>query len=158
MAIKCKREKRRQKSLERAYWHVREVMQFVGCSVTEQPNVPTWVDSDTRLGKNLMDGINCRPLGVYVAPFVVYCIPGDHYQFREMVMHECCHACQPGIGDDSVTVISDGVPYEERPHEIEAFLISGIAQKLWCVPRDQWAEIVSAHKHVAAGKRFRLHQ
>lgn len=135
MGVNTKREKRRQSSVERAYWHVREVMQFLGREVAPV-NVPKFLPEDCHYGQEIMRSVQSmhpfRVLGCYVhSTFVMVQPDHDLKRMEETLYHEVCHANQPYADETDI-------PYWERPREIEAREIAAIAFKLRRVPRAEW--------------------
>ena len=131
MKIQPKRWRRRQQSLERAYWHVREVMMHLGRPVRDVL-VPTWLPEDCPMVAESI-ALNNSTLGqcemstnhIWVRAHFVSEVMED------TLYHECVHANQP-IRDES------HIPYWDRPIEIEAREIASISMKLRRLPRSEW--------------------
>jgi len=135
MSVNTKREKRRQASLERAYWHVREVMQFLGRAVADA-RVPEFLPEDCYYGAQLVQAVQNKHSLTVWGLFLrsgnyVMVRNGDSVYMEETLYHEVCHANQPYEDETDI-------PYWERPREIEAREIAAIAFKLRRVPRAEW--------------------
>lgn len=136
MDVSTKREKRRQASVERAYWHVREVMQFLGREVAPV-NVPRFLPDDCQYGQEIMRSVQSmhtsKVLGCYVHDAFVMVQPDYDLKRMELTLyHEVCHANQ-------VQRDERHLPYWERPREVEAREIAEIAMKLRRKPREDWS-------------------
>lgn len=115
MKVQPKRWKRRQVSLERAYWFVRELMIEAGIQVREVC-IPRWVPEDCYVATTHLR-CDCKGFCIQKNNLIVVRSSED---CEETLYHECVHANQP-VRDES------HIPYWNRPKEIEARKFARIA-------------------------------